>query len=157
MKTKVGNYETNWQRQRSLSTFQIWNYYCRYMIMDILKRHVVGWMITQIYREALAKRLIEDICEKQQIEPDQQLFSWYYKKCHHPGIGLMMPKKVCYGLAQKVNEGHFIVLLNAYGIPRNDLRARRLKPHALPKAAWINKPKSKFIESHLLTEVSHSY
>ncbi len=48
-----------------------WTYYYLYVIMDIFSRYVVGWMIAQRELGALAKRLIEDTCEKQQIETDQ--------------------------------------------------------------------------------------
>ena len=42
-----------------------------YVIIDIFSRYVVGWMIAQRELGALAKRLIKDTCEKQQIEPEQ--------------------------------------------------------------------------------------
>ncbi len=48
-----------------------WTYYYLYVIMDIFSRYVVGWMIAQRELGALAKRLIQDTCEKQNIEPDQ--------------------------------------------------------------------------------------
>lgn len=48
-----------------------WTYYYLYVIMDIFSRYVVGWMIAQRELGALAKRLIEDTCEKQDISRDQ--------------------------------------------------------------------------------------
>jgi len=48
-----------------------WTYFYLYVIMDIFSRYVVGWMIAQQELAALAKRLIEQTCEKQHIEPDQ--------------------------------------------------------------------------------------
>lgn len=48
-----------------------WTYYYLYVIMDIFSRYVVGWMVAHREQDALAKRLIEDSCVKQCIEPDQ--------------------------------------------------------------------------------------
>jgi putative transposase len=46
-----------------------WSYFYLYVILDIFSRYVVGW--TLAYRESaeLAKRLIEESCSRQQIEP----------------------------------------------------------------------------------------
>jgi putative transposase len=48
-----------------------WTYYYLYVILDIFSRYVVGWMVA--YRElaALAKRLIEETCERQEIIPGE--------------------------------------------------------------------------------------
>ena len=48
-----------------------WSYYYLYVILDIFSRYVVGWMIA--YRESatLAKRLIAETCEKQNVQPGQ--------------------------------------------------------------------------------------
>jgi len=203
-----------------------WTYYYLYVIMDIFSRYVVGWMIAQREQGTLAKRLIEDTCEKQDIGPDQliihsdrgpsmkskpvafllsdlgvtkshnrpyvsndnpyseaqfktlkycpqfpgrfgciqdarsfcqQFFSWYNKEHRHSGIGLMTPEQVHYGLAQKVYEDRCQVLLSAYEKNPERFKGKVPKPHALPKAAWINKPKSEELESNLLTAVSHSH
>ncbi len=48
-----------------------WTYYYLYVIIDIFSRYVVGWMIAHREQAALAKRLIEDSCDKQTIKPDQ--------------------------------------------------------------------------------------
>lgn len=48
-----------------------WTYFYLYVIMDIFSRYVVGWMIAQREQAALAKRLINDSCSKQQIEAEQ--------------------------------------------------------------------------------------
>ena len=46
-----------------------WSYFYLYVILDIFSRYVVGWMVA--YRESteLAKRLIEETCQRQHIEP----------------------------------------------------------------------------------------
>ena len=48
-----------------------WTYFYLYVILDIFSRYVVGWMIAHCEQDALAKRLIEESCSKQQIKPDQ--------------------------------------------------------------------------------------
>jgi len=50
-----------------------WTYYHLYVILDIFSRYVVGWMVAHREQDALAKRLIEDSCTKQNIKPDQLL------------------------------------------------------------------------------------
>jgi putative transposase len=48
-----------------------WTFYSLYVILDVFSRYVSGWMIA--YRESadLAKQLIQDSCEKQNITPGQ--------------------------------------------------------------------------------------
>lgn len=48
-----------------------WTYYYLYVILDVFSRYVVGWMVAHRERAALAKRLIEASCSKQNIEPQQ--------------------------------------------------------------------------------------
>jgi len=48
-----------------------WTYFYLYVIMDIFSRYVVGWMVAHREQDALAKRLIEDTCIKQNIEAGQ--------------------------------------------------------------------------------------
>jgi putative transposase len=48
-----------------------WTYFYLYVLLDVFSRYVTGWMVA--YRESaeLAKRLIEESCKKQQIQPGQ--------------------------------------------------------------------------------------
>ena len=46
-----------------------WTYFYLYVILDIFSRYVTGWMIAHCEQAALAKRLIQDSCAKQKIEP----------------------------------------------------------------------------------------
>ena len=48
-----------------------WTYFYLYVLLDVFSRYVTGWMIA--YRESaeLAKRLIEESCKKQHIQPGQ--------------------------------------------------------------------------------------
>lgn len=48
-----------------------WSYYHLYVILDIFSRYVVGWMIADRESSTLAKRLITESCDKQQIVQDQ--------------------------------------------------------------------------------------
>ena len=48
-----------------------WTYYYLYVIIDIFSRYVVGWMVAHREQAALAKRLIEDTCTKQNIVKEQ--------------------------------------------------------------------------------------
>ena len=44
-----------------------WTYFYLYVIMDIFSRYVVGWLIAERESAVLAKQLIAESCEKQQI------------------------------------------------------------------------------------------
>ncbi len=46
-----------------------WSYFYLYVILDIFSRYVVGWMVAPNESAALASRLIEDTCAKQDIAP----------------------------------------------------------------------------------------
>jgi len=48
-----------------------WTYYYLYVILDVFSRYVVGWMVAHRESKTLAKRLIEESCKKQQIQPGQ--------------------------------------------------------------------------------------
>ena len=48
-----------------------WTYFYLYVILDVFSRFVVGWMVAHCEQKSLAKRLIEQSCLKQHIEPGQ--------------------------------------------------------------------------------------
>ena len=48
-----------------------WTYFYLYVILDIYSRYVVGWMVAHKESAALARRLIDETCRKQGIEPGQ--------------------------------------------------------------------------------------
>jgi len=48
-----------------------WTYYYLYVILDIFSRYVVGWMVAERELGTLAKKLIEQSCEKQGIKSNQ--------------------------------------------------------------------------------------
>jgi putative transposase len=54
-----------------LKSFVKWVYFYLYVIIDIYSRYVVGWMVAHREQDALAKRLIEETCRKQQIQEGQ--------------------------------------------------------------------------------------
>jgi putative transposase len=63
-----------------------WTYFYLYVILDIYSRYVVGWMVAHRESAILAKRLIQETCEKQLI-PEGQL-------CIHADRGSSMKSKV---------------------------------------------------------------
>lgn len=63
-----------------------WTYFYLYVIMDIFSRYVVGWTIAPAERKDLAKALIAQTCEKQQISKDQLIL--------HADRGSSMKSKV---------------------------------------------------------------
>jgi putative transposase len=48
-----------------------WTYFYLYVILDVFSRYVVGWMVAPREGAELAKKLIEETCEKQNIQPGQ--------------------------------------------------------------------------------------
>ena len=50
-----------------------WTYFYLYVILDIFSRYVVGWTVAEGESAVLAKRLIAESCEKQNIVPGQLL------------------------------------------------------------------------------------
>src|SRR5260370_10026893 len=48
-----------------------WTYFYLYVILDVFSRYVVGWMVAPRESAELAKKLIEEACEKQNIQPGQ--------------------------------------------------------------------------------------
>ena len=50
---------------------QKWSYFYLYVILDIFSRYVVGWTLANRETSTIAKRLIKQSCEKQQIAADE--------------------------------------------------------------------------------------
>jgi putative transposase len=48
-----------------------WTYYYLYVILDVFSRYVVGWMVADGESAALAKKLIGETYERQDIKPGQ--------------------------------------------------------------------------------------
>ena len=48
-----------------------WTYFYLYVILDVFSRYVVGWMVADGESAALAKRLIDETCRRQNIQPGQ--------------------------------------------------------------------------------------
>lgn len=48
-----------------------WHFYYLYVILDIFSRYVVGWLVAEAERSALAKDLIETSCTRQNILKEQ--------------------------------------------------------------------------------------
>ena len=60
----------SWDITKLLGAFK-WTYFYLYVILDVFSRYVVGWMAAHQETAALAKRLIEQTCRKQEISPEQ--------------------------------------------------------------------------------------
>jgi putative transposase len=54
-----------------LKGHQKWTYYYLYVILDIFSRYAVGWMVAPKESTCLAKRLISESIQKQEIDPGQ--------------------------------------------------------------------------------------
>jgi putative transposase len=50
---------------------QKWTYYYLYVLLDVFSRYVVGWLIGDCESATLAKRLIDECCTREGIEPGQ--------------------------------------------------------------------------------------
>jgi putative transposase len=48
-----------------------WSYFYLYVILDVFSRYIVGWMVAMREGAALASKLIEETCQKQNIQPGQ--------------------------------------------------------------------------------------
>jgi putative transposase len=48
-----------------------WTYFYLFVILDIFSRYVVGWMVARNETAHLAQRLIDQTCDKQNIQPGQ--------------------------------------------------------------------------------------
>ena len=188
-----------------------WTYFYLYVVLDIFSRYVVGWMVAHRESAALAKRLIQETCIKQDISYGQltihadrgssmkskcvaelmadmgvtkthsrphvsndnpyseaqfktlkycpkfpqrfgsiqdarsfcrDFFTWYNQEHRHSGIGLVTPQQIHYGIAQDIVDYRKEVLLSAFKDKPNRFKGKLPQPPALPKDAWINKPKS---------------
>src|SRR4051812_40847929 len=47
-----------------------WTYYYLYVILDVFSRYAVGWTVQHREHAQVAKNLIAQACEQQQIAPD---------------------------------------------------------------------------------------
>jgi putative transposase len=50
---------------------QKWTYFYLYVILDVFSRYVVGWMVAHEESAALARKLIDETCRRQGIQPEQ--------------------------------------------------------------------------------------
>jgi putative transposase len=66
----VPNQVWSWDITKLLGPVK-WAYFYLYVILDIFSRYVVGWMIAPHESSVLAKRLIAETCEKQNVQPGQ--------------------------------------------------------------------------------------
>jgi putative transposase len=70
LKATAPNQVWSWDITKLLGP-EKWNYYYLYVVLDIYSRYVTGWMLAQRESSTLAKRLLRESCQKQQIARDQ--------------------------------------------------------------------------------------
>lgn len=69
-----------------------------------------------------------------------EFFTWYNHAHRHSGIGMHTPANVHHGNAASIREQRATVLTQAYTAHPERFVRHHPVPHALPTAAWINKP-----------------
>jgi putative transposase len=60
----------SWDITKLLGTTK-WTYYYLYVLLDVFSRYGVGWLLAERESAALAEKLIEQSCERQEIVPGQ--------------------------------------------------------------------------------------
>ena len=68
---------------------------------------------------------------------------WYNTEHYHSGLGLVTPKDVHYGRAERIIEARKEVLATAYGKHPERFKGKMPTPLPLPDMVWINKPSLK--------------
>ncbi len=63
------NQTWSWDITRLLGP-EKWSYFYLYVLIDIFSRYVVGWMVADRENSALASRLIQESCLKQDVQPE---------------------------------------------------------------------------------------
>jgi len=71
----------------------------------------------------------------------REFFPWYNHEHRHSGIGLMTPAAVHHGQSETVSQVRKEVLAAAFKAHPERFVRGMPNPPAVPKAAWINKPK----------------
>lgn len=81
----------------------------------------------------------------------QSFFQWYNTEHYHSGISLLTPETVHCGLACEVTEARSTTLSRAFETHPERFVRGTPTPLALPKAVWINPPKTDGIGDKLYT------
>jgi len=72
----------------------------------------------------------------------REFFSWYNDKHYHSGIGLLTPSSLHYGRGAEIIAAREQTLRRAWQDKPERFVNGMAKPQSLPKAVWINPPKS---------------
>ncbi len=72
----------------------------------------------------------------------QSFFQWYNTEHYHSGIAMLTPESVHYGDAGQIMEARAQTLKAAFMANPLRFKGKAPMPEEMPKAAWINKPKS---------------
>ena len=70
----------------------------------------------------------------------QAFFAWYNNTHRHSGIAYMTPHSVHYGHADAMFVTRQATLDTAFRCNPNRFKGKNPRPHALPRAVWINPP-----------------
>ena len=97
---------------------------------------------SSILRIALRMRQVTAERARRWQAENGAFFDWYNHEHRHSGIGLMTPAMVHYGQAEAVREERAQVLATAYAAHPERFVKGLPNPPRLPKAAWINEPKT---------------
>lgn len=79
----------------------------------------------------------------------RDFFDWYNNDHYHSGIAMMTPYMVHYGLSEERSRARHGIMLNAFSQHPERFVNGMPKILEVPKAAWINKPKSPELEGEL--------
>ena len=72
----------------------------------------------------------------------RNFFGWYNDEQHHSGIGLLTPSSIHYGQAAQITESRNHTLIAAWKKTPERFVGGKPKAPAIPKAVWINAPKT---------------
>ena len=104
-----------------------WSYFYLYVILDVFSRYIVGWMVAMREGAGLASKLIEETCQKQNIQPGQL-------GIHADRGSAMRSKPVAFLLADlsvtKTHSRPYTSNDNPY--PESQFRTMKYRPEFLP-------------------------
>ena len=72
-----------------------WTYFYLYVLLDVFSRYVTRWMVAMRESAELAKRLIEESCKKQCIQPGQLTLRGLHCPTV-PRVGTLCVRPACY-------------------------------------------------------------
>ncbi len=105
-----------------------WTYYYLYVILDIYSRYAVGWMLASCESADLAKRLIRDTIEKEDV--DAAYADHPERFVHKPPSPLALPEAVWINPPPASSENH------EKGLPKTNGSQKPDAPSAHPRSGY---------------------